>query len=102
MIERLRGDCHLAAGTVEVEGEALAVVEEEERTAGRSSLMDRAPSLAAFGRMSKALQLEIRVSCAFDHPVKGEFFERVGAEIAKPHCGHTQYGRGERLNLGLS
>lgn len=41
MIERLRGDCHLAAGTVEVQGEALAVVEEEERTAGRCSLMDR-------------------------------------------------------------
>ena len=42
MIERVRGDCHLAAGAVEVEREALAVVEEEERAAGRSSLMDRA------------------------------------------------------------
>ena len=72
---------------------------------GVSLVRVRVPSPAPFhmhGRMSKALQLEIRVSCAFDHPVKGEFFERVGAEIAKPHCGHTQYGRGERLNLGLS
>ena len=52
MIERVRGDCHLAAGAVEVEGEALAVVEEEERAAGRRFLMDRAHAELMFYAVS--------------------------------------------------
>lgn len=59
MIERVRGDCHLAAGTVEVEGESLAVVEEEERTAGRRSLVDRAHAKLMLYAISGAHEFSI-------------------------------------------